>query len=114
MAGKRNSYEKQAQSQSDYGDNGGNKRINPGGREIIKQLRVDTKFKIRIDETVSRCEELVVTIYNFSDETNAFDDSYTFVSPTQDALFRVHDKVVSEKVHSEDFEEASQVTVQLL
>ena len=56
----------------------------------------------------------MVTIYNFSDETNAFDDSYTFVSPTQDALFRVHDKVVSEKVHSEDFEEASQVTVQLL
>ena len=56
----------------------------------------------------------MVTIYNCSDETNAFDDSYTFVSPTQDALFRVHDKVVSEKVHSEDFEEASQVTVQLL
>ena len=63
---------------------------------------------------MSRCEELVVTIYNFSDETNAFDDSYTFVSPTQDSLFKVHDKVVSEEVHSEDFEEASQVTVQLL
>ena len=30
MAGKRNNYGKQAQSQSDYGDNGGNKRINPG------------------------------------------------------------------------------------
>ncbi|KAJ9683716.1 hypothetical protein PVL29_019333 [Vitis rotundifolia] len=144
MAGQRNSYGKRAHSQSDYGDNGGNKRRNPGddrdpftiepedtvyrylcpgrkigsiigrGGEIVKQLRVDTKSKIRIGETVPGCEERVVTIYSSSDETNAFDDSDTFVSPAQDALFRVHDRVVSEEVHGEDSEEASQVTVRLL
>ncbi|RVW80959.1 KH domain-containing protein [Vitis vinifera] len=84
------------------------------GGEIVKQLRVDTKSKIRIGETVPGCEERVVTIYSSSDETNAFDDSDTFVSPAQDALFRVHDRVVSEEVHGEDSEEASQVTVRLL
>lgn len=143
MAGQRNSYGKRAHSQSDYSDNGGNKRRNAGddrdpftiepedtvyrylcpgrkigsiigrGGEIVKQLRVDTKSKIRIGETVPGCDERVVTIYSSSDETNAFDGLDTFVSPAQDALFRVHDRVVSEEVHV-DSEEASQVMVRLL
>ena len=111
MAGQRNSYGKRAHSQSNYGDNGVNKRRNPGddrnpfiiesedtiyrhlcpgrkigsiigrGGDIVKQLRVDTKSKIIIGEIMPGWEEHVVTIYNSSDETNAFDDSDTFVSP---------------------------------
>ncbi|KAJ7974388.1 KH domain-containing protein [Quillaja saponaria] len=145
MAGQRSSYGKRSHSQSDYADNGGNKRRNPGddreqfaidsedtvyrylcpirkigsvigrGGEIVKQLRIDTKSKIRIGETVPRCDERVVTIYSSSDDTNAFEDSGNFVSPAQDALFKVHDRVVAEELHGdEDSEGGHQVTARLL
>uniref|UniRef100_M1CCR4 KH domain-containing protein n=1 Tax=Solanum tuberosum TaxID=4113 RepID=M1CCR4_SOLTU len=103
MAGRRDSYGKRSHSQSDYSENGGNKRRNTRndkdpfsigpddtvyrylcpvkkigsiigkGGEIVKQLRVDTKSKIRIGETVPDCDERVVTIYSSSEETNEFD-----------------------------------------
>ncbi|XP_054825750.1 KH domain-containing protein HEN4-like isoform X2 [Prosopis cineraria] len=144
MAGPRSSYGKRSHTQSDY-DNGGNKRRNPGeereqfiidaedtvyrylcpvrkigsvigrGGEIVKQLRIDTKSKIRIGETVPGCEERVITIYSSSDETNAFEDSGNFVSPAQDALFKVHDRVVAEEWHSDqDTEGGHQATAKLL
>ncbi|XP_022879553.1 KH domain-containing protein HEN4-like isoform X1 [Olea europaea var. sylvestris] len=144
MAGQRN-YGKRLNSQSDFGDNRGNKRRNSGtdkdlfsigsddtvyrylcpgkkigsiigrGGEIVKQLRVDTKSKIRIGESVPRCEERVVTIYSTSEETNDLDDSDDRVCPAQDALFKVHDRIVAEDVSvDEDSEEAPQVTARLL
>ncbi|OIT21445.1 kh domain-containing protein [Nicotiana attenuata] len=111
MAGQRNSYGKRSHSQSNYADNGRNKRRNTGsdkdpfsvgpddtvyrylcpgkkigsiigkGGEIVKQLRVDTKSKIRIGET--------------------------------DALLMIHEKIVSDTV-DKDSEDTSQVTVRLL
>ena len=145
MAGQRNSYGKRSHSQSDYSENGGNKRRNPGddreqfvidsedtvyrylcpvrkigsvigrGGEIVKQLRLDTKSKIRIGETVPGCDERVITIYSPSDETNTFEDSDNFVSPAQDALFKVYDRVVAEELHgNEDTEGGHQVTAKLL
>ncbi|KAK7338771.1 hypothetical protein VNO77_19402 [Canavalia gladiata] len=128
MAGQRSGYGKRPHPQSDY-DNGANKRRNHGddreqfvidledsmyrylcpaqkigsvigrGGEIVKQLRVETKSKIRIGETVLACEERVVTIYSPSDETNPVEDSGSYVSPAQDALFKVHDRVVAEDLH---------------
>ena len=145
MAGQRNSYGKRAHPQSDYDNIGGNKRRNTGddrerfvidsqdtvyrylcparkigsiigrGGEIIKQLRIDTKSKIRVGETVPGCEERVVTIYSPSDETNEYEDSGNYISPAQDALFRVHDKVIAEDLQVEDDSEGSpQVTAKLL
>ncbi|KAK6928174.1 K Homology domain, type 1 [Dillenia turbinata] len=144
MAGQRNSYGKRSHSQSDYGDNEGSKRRNPEddkdpftigsedtvyrylcpakrigsiigkGGEIVKQLRVDTKAKIRIGETVPGCEERVVTIYSSSDETNSFDDSDSYVCPAQDALFRGHDRVVAEEMSADEDSEGPQVTIRLL
>ncbi|MBA0571842.1 hypothetical protein Golob_002213, partial [Gossypium lobatum] len=144
MAGQRNSYGKRARSQSDYPDNGANKRRNAGddreqfivdsedtvyrylcpvrkigsiigrGGEIVKQLRVDTKSKIRIGETVPGSEERVVTIYSSRDETNAVEDGDSFVSPAQDALFRVHDKVVAEDLHGDEESEGHPITARLL
>ncbi|XP_022774509.1 KH domain-containing protein HEN4-like isoform X2 [Durio zibethinus] len=144
MAGQRNSYGKRANSQSDYSENGSNKRRNHGddreqfvidsedtvyrylcpvrkigsiigkGGEIVKQLRADTKSKIRIGETVPGSEERVVTIYSSRDETNAFEDGENFVSPAQDALFRVHDKVVAEDLHGDEESEGHQITARLL
>ncbi|XP_041004478.1 KH domain-containing protein HEN4-like isoform X2 [Juglans microcarpa x Juglans regia] len=145
MAGQRNTYGKRTHSQSDYSDNGGSKRRNPGddrdqfvidsedtvyrylcpvrkigsvigrGGEIVKQLRADTKSKIRIGETVPGCDERVVTIYSSSDETNAFEDTGNHVCPAQEALFKVHDRVVAEDLHDdEDSDGGHQVTARLL
>ena len=144
MAGQRSNYGKRPHSQSDY-DNGGNKRRNSGddrekfvidqedtvyrylcpvrkigsvigrGGEIVKQLRIDTKSKIRIGETVGGCEERVITIYSPSDETNPFEDDGNFISPAQDALFKVHDRVVAEELNGDhDTEGGLQVTSKLL
>lgn len=142
MAGQRNSYGKRSH---EYSDNGGNKRRNSGsdkdpfsigsedtayrylcpakkigsiigrGGEIVKQLRADTRSKIRIGETVPGCEERVVTIYSSSEETNDFDGSEGLVCPAQDALFKVHEKIVADEAASDDDrEEAAQVVVKLL
>ncbi|XP_027074870.1 KH domain-containing protein At4g18375 isoform X1 [Coffea arabica] len=142
MAGQRNSYGKRSH---DYSDNGGNKRRNSGadkdtfsvgsddtvyrylcpakkigsiigrGGEIVKQLRADTRSKIRIGETVPGCEERVVTIYSSSEETNDFDGSEERVCPAQDALFKVHEKIVTDETASDDDrEETAQVVVKLL
>ncbi|TYI08656.1 hypothetical protein ES332_A09G015100v1 [Gossypium tomentosum] len=144
MAGQRNSYGKRAHSQSDYSENGSNKRRNAGddreqfvidsddtvyrylcparkiggiigrGGEIVKQLRADTKSKIRIGEAIPGSDERVVTIYSSRDERNALEDGHTFVSSAQDALFRVHDRVVAEDLHSDEDSEGCQITARLL
>ncbi|MCD7467769.1 hypothetical protein HAX54_005388 [Datura stramonium] len=105
---------------SNYADNGRNKRRNTGsdkdpfsngpgeavyhylcpwekigsiigrGGENVKQLRVDTKSKIRIGETEPDCEERVVTIYS-----------------------TIHENIVSATVN-EDSEDAPQITIRLL
>lgn len=142
MAGQRNSYGKRS---NDYTDNGGNKRRNSGtdkdpfsighddtvyrylcpakkigsiigrGGEIVKQLRADTRSKIRIGETVPGCDERVVTIYSSSIETNDVDGLEERVCPAQEALFKVHDKIVTDEMASDDDrEEAGIVTIKLL
>ncbi|KAK8334866.1 hypothetical protein V6Z12_A09G015300 [Gossypium hirsutum] len=144
MAGQRNSYGKRAHSHSGYSENGSNKRRNAGddreqfvidsddtvyrylcparkigsiigrGGEIVKQLRAETKSKIRIGETIPGSDERVVTIYSSRDERNALEDGDAFVSPAQDALFRVHEKVVADDLHSDDESEGHQSTARLL
>ncbi|KAI5665659.1 hypothetical protein M9H77_15512 [Catharanthus roseus] len=142
MAGQRNSYGKRSH---DYTENGGNKRRNSGsdkdpfsigsddtvyrylcpakkigsiigrGGEIVKQLRADTKSKIRIGETVPGCEERVVTIYSSSEKTNDVDCWEESVCPAQDALFKVHDKIVTDETASDDDrDEVGHVSVKLL
>ncbi|KAJ3702692.1 hypothetical protein LUZ61_006397 [Rhynchospora tenuis] len=64
------------------------------GGEIAKQLRSDTRAKIRIGETVSGCDERVITIWSNRKETNNSDETGELVCPAQDALFKVHDKIV--------------------
>ncbi|KAL0450534.1 UNVERIFIED_CONTAM: RNA-binding KH domain-containing protein RCF3 [Sesamum latifolium] len=145
MAGQRSNYGKRSHSQSDYSESGGNKRRNSGndkdpfsigpddtayrylcpgkkigsiigrGGEIVKQLRVETKAKIRIGESVPGCEERVVTIYSSSEETNDFEGADGRVCPAQDALFKVHDRIVADDAAvEEDSEDVPQVTVRLL
>ncbi|KAK9277682.1 hypothetical protein L1049_007229 [Liquidambar formosana] len=145
MAGQTNDYGKRSYSQSDYAGNGGSKRKTPGddreqhgigsedtvyrylcpvrkigsiigrGGDIAKQIRTDSKSNVRIGETMPGCEERVVTIYSSSEETNPFGDTGELVSPAQDALFMVHDRIVADELPAdEEFEEAQQVTVRML
>ena len=145
MAGQRNSYGKRNRSQSDYSENGGNKRRSHGedrdqfiidpedtvyrylcpvkkigsvigrGGEIVKQLRIDTKSKIRIGETVPGSDERVITIYSASNEANALEESSDYSSPAQQALFKVHHRVVADDLMGEESEVGShQVTARLL
>eukprot|EP00262_Sarcandra_glabra_P005172 TRINITY_DN164_c2_g1_i1.p1 TRINITY_DN164_c2_g1~~TRINITY_DN164_c2_g1_i1.p1 ORF type:complete len:532 (+),score=98.22 TRINITY_DN164_c2_g1_i1:119-1714(+) len=146
MAGQRNDYGKRSHSQVDYSDNGGSKRRNPSderdqntpstddtvyrylcpgrkigsiigrGGEIVKQLRADSQSKIRIGETVPGCEERVVTIYSSSRETNALEDTGDFICPAQDALFRVHERVIADDAPADEDTDGGdrQVTVRML
>ncbi|KAL6567699.1 hypothetical protein OROGR_001367 [Orobanche gracilis] len=84
------------------------------GGDIAKQLRAQTHARIRISETIPGCDERVVTIYSLSEETNSYGNEH--VCPAQDALFRVHSKVVAEDspVNGSSVEESMQVTVRLL
>uniref|UniRef100_A0A7N0RGE8 K Homology domain-containing protein n=1 Tax=Kalanchoe fedtschenkoi TaxID=63787 RepID=A0A7N0RGE8_KALFE len=140
----RNSYGKRSYSHSDY-DNSGSKRRNSGedkesfavgsedtvyryicptrkigsiigrGGDIVKQLRNETKAKIRIGDTIQGCDDRVVTIYSPSDETNPFEDGGNYISPAQDALFKVHDRVVDDDMRGDEESEGSrQVTARLL
>ncbi|ESQ41498.1 hypothetical protein EUTSA_v10013173mg [Eutrema salsugineum] len=141
----RDSHRKRSRPQSDYDDNGGSKRRHRGddrdslvidrddtvfrylcpvkkigsvigrGGDIVKQLRMETRSKIRIGEAIPGCDERVITIYSPSDETNTFEDGEKVLSPAQDALFRIHDRVVADDAQSEDSSEAEhQVTARLL
>lgn len=140
MAGQKNDYGKKSPYQPDYhGNEGGNRTderesytIGPEdtvyrylcpsrkigsiigrGGEIVKQLRSDTQAKIRINESIPGCEERVVIIYSSSEETNSFGDNNDLISPAQDALFKVHDRIV---VEEDEFDEGQgqQVTVRML
>lgn len=75
------------------------------GGEIVKQLRLDTKAKIRIGETVPGCDERVVTVYSVSDESNDFEDSGEFMCPAMDALVRIHQKVIAEDLRGGEDED---------
>ncbi|KDP41221.1 hypothetical protein JCGZ_15628 [Jatropha curcas] len=147
MAGQKNDYGKRSNSQYDYG--GGKRRnpgddgdqphtigsedtvyrylcplrkigsiIGRGG-EIAKQLRSESKSNIRISEAMPGFEERIVTIYSSNEETNLFGDTGEFVSPAQDALFMVHDRIVAEDLppsndEDDEFGEPQQVTVRML
>ncbi|CAH8327660.1 unnamed protein product [Eruca vesicaria subsp. sativa] len=84
------------------------------GGDIVKQLRMETRAKIKIGEAVTGCDERVVTIYSGSDETNDGGDGEKVVlSPAQEALFKVHDRVVADDGDGSDGGEKS-VTAKLL
>lgn len=62
---------------------------------IVKQLKVNTKSKIRVGEIIPAvCEDRVVTIYSANDETS-------YISPAQDVLFKAHARVIAEDLHGD-------------
>ncbi|TKY65165.1 KH domain-containing protein [Spatholobus suberectus] len=149
MTGQRSSHGKRSHSHSDSDAGTKNKRRNPAaddssligaddtvfrylcpvrkigsvigrGGDIVKQLRADTRAKIRIGDALPGCDERVVTIHSASEETNRVDDdddddgAGDLVSPAQDALFRVHQRVVAEDAREDEDEERNHVAAKLL
>ncbi|KAF6171834.1 hypothetical protein GIB67_007355 [Kingdonia uniflora] len=85
------------------------------GGDAVRQLREETKSRIKIGDSVLGCDERVVTICSSSLETNVFEITGDNICPAQDALLRVHDSVAyDEGRNGEDGEEAWQVTARLL
>ncbi|KAL0843123.1 hypothetical protein Bca101_016368 [Brassica carinata] len=85
------------------------------GGDIVKQLRLETRAKIKIGEAIPGCDERVITIYSSSDETcHAVGDGYgeEIITPAQDALFRIHDRVAADYDDSSEGEQ--QVSAKLL
>lgn len=80
------------------------------GGEIAKLIRSDTKSNMRINEALPGCEERVVTIYSTSDELNHFGDDGELVCPALDALFKVHDMIVTDIDADEDDDEDDDVS----
>ncbi|RDX87129.1 KH domain-containing protein, partial [Mucuna pruriens] len=143
MTGQRSSHGKRSHSHSDSDAGNKNKRRNPAadessiitsddtvfrylcpvrkigsvigrGGDIVKQLRADTRAKIRIGDALPGCDERVVTIHSASEETNRVDDTGDLVSPAQDALFRVHQRVIAEDARDDEDEDRNHVTAKLL
>ncbi|XP_042462545.1 KH domain-containing protein HEN4-like [Zingiber officinale] len=146
MAGRRNNNGKRSYSHSDHSENERSKRRNPGeerdtyipgpedcvfrylcpgkkigsiigrGGEIVKQLRSETQAKIRIGDTVRGCDERAITIFSTGEETNTLEDIDEKVCPAQDALFKVHDRLVTDDVVGDEDNDGDspQVTARLL
>ncbi|KAE8719392.1 RNA-binding KH domain-containing protein, putative isoform 2 [Hibiscus syriacus] len=124
MVGQRNDYGKRSHFQPEYAGNGGggSKRRSEG--EENEQHGIgpeDTVYRYlchvkRIGSVIGRGGEIVKQLSS-SEETNPLGDGDDeLVSPAQDALFRVHDRVVTQELPAdEDFEEQTHVvTVRML
>lgn len=135
MAGQRSNDRKRSHSRSDYSENRGSKRRNPGdereqeapgredtvyrylcplkkigsimgkGGEIVKKLRAETQAKISIGETVPGSEERVVTIISSSRETNTYEETGDPICPAQDALFRIFDRLITDEESADEIPE---------
>ncbi|CAH8361132.1 unnamed protein product, partial [Eruca vesicaria subsp. sativa] len=80
------------------------------GGDIVKQLRMETRAKIKIGEAVPGCDERVITIFSASDET--FGEGEEALAPAQEALFRIHDRVAADvDARSEDGSEGEQQVI---
>jgi len=94
-------------------------RIIGKGGEIVRLLMASSEARIIIGESIPGCEERLVTICSSSDESYASEDNDLglYVCPAQDALFRVHERIVgNETPGDEDFDGDSpeEVSVRLL
>jgi len=86
------------------------------GGEIVKKLRADSQAKITIAERIPGSKERVVTISSSGEKTNIFGNSNDYICPAQDALFRLHERLVrNDPSYDEDVDTvASHASVRLL
>ncbi|CAL4917336.1 unnamed protein product [Urochloa decumbens] len=100
------------------------------GGDIVKTLREETKSKIRVADSIPGADERVIIIFNYQNQSEQADDEAAEnissdglgnMKPhcsAQDALLKIHDKIVADEVHdgvaNKMSESADDVTARIL
>jgi len=99
------------------------------GGDIVKTLREETKSKIRVADSILGADERVIIIFNYQSHSERADEVAENISsdglgsmkphcPAQDALLKIHDKIVADEFHdgvaNKESESADDVTARIL
>ena len=99
------------------------------GGDIVKTLREETKSKIRVADSIPGADERVIIIFNYQNHSERADEAAENISsdglgsmkphcPAQDALLKIHDKIVADEFHdgvaNKESESADDVTARIL
>ncbi|KAL6641248.1 hypothetical protein ACP70R_019429 [Stipagrostis hirtigluma subsp. patula] len=92
------------------------------GGDIVKALREETKAKIRVADSIPGAEERVIIIFNYQNLSESADEAAGNISndgsenmkphcSAQDALLKIHDKIVADEVVHDGFAHENSATV---
>lgn len=98
------------------------------GGDIVKALREETKAKIRVADSIPGADERVIIIFNYQNQSEQADEAENTSSDglgstkpycsAQDALLKIHDKIVADEFHdgvgNKKSENADDVTARIL
>ncbi|RLN38997.1 KH domain-containing protein [Panicum miliaceum] len=99
------------------------------GGDIVKTLREETKSKIRVADSIPGADERVIIIFNYQNHSERADEAAENISSdglgsmkphcsAQDALLKIHDKIVADEFHDgvadKESESAEDVTARIL
>ncbi|AQK64890.1 Flowering locus K homology domain [Zea mays] len=97
------------------------------GGDIVKALREETKAKIRVADSIPGADERVIIIFNYQNQPELTDeaaekqisDGLGNMKPhcfAQDALLKIHDKIVADEIYDEvaHDESSDDVTARIL
>ncbi|PUZ38462.1 hypothetical protein GQ55_9G198300 [Panicum hallii var. hallii] len=99
------------------------------GGDVVKTLREETKSKIRVADSIPGADERVIIIFNYQNHSEQADEAAENISSdglgsmkphcsAQDALLKIHDKIVADEFHNgvadKESESADGVTARIL
>ncbi|XP_062205114.1 KH domain-containing protein HEN4-like isoform X1 [Phragmites australis] len=95
------------------------------GGDIVKALREETKAKIRVADSIPGADERVIIIFNYQNQSERADEAAENISndglenmkphcSAQDALLKIHDKIVADEVAHEKSETVDDVIARIL
>ncbi|CAN6323624.1 unnamed protein product [Urochloa humidicola] len=97
------------------------------GGDVVKALREETKSKIRVADSIPGADERVIIIFNYQNQSEQADEAAENISSdglgnlkphcsAQDALLKIHDKIVADEIHDANkmSESADDVTARIL
>ncbi|XP_062200340.1 KH domain-containing protein At4g18375-like isoform X2 [Phragmites australis] len=90
------------------------------GGDIVKALREETKAKIRVADSIPGADERVIIIFNYQNQSERADEAAENISndglenmkphcSAQDALLKIHDKIVVDEVVHDGAHEKSEI-----
>ncbi|KAK3156813.1 hypothetical protein QOZ80_2AG0112270 [Eleusine coracana subsp. coracana] len=93
------------------------------GGDIVKALREETKAKIRVADSIPGADERVIIIFNYQHQSERADKAAENISnlehmkprcSAQDALMKIHDKIVEDEVPHHKSETVDDVIARIL